>query len=115
MIIALVSHLNNVCSWLLPWAFCLFLFLMCALRIVKYLGRLHINYIIYRNVENFKRILSFKEQSFVKENKESFEILKNILFFHMPSSKIIIYRSRLSRLMITIYFLEFQFLKKVFA
>jgi hypothetical protein len=69
---------------------------MCALCIVKYLGRLHINYIIYRNVENFKRIFSFKEQSFVKETKESFEILKNILFFHMPSSKIIIYRSRLS-------------------
>lgn len=52
---------------------------------------------------------------FCEGNKESFETLKNILFFHMPSSKIIIYRSRLSRLMIIIYFLEFQFLKKVFA
>jgi hypothetical protein len=88
---------------------------MCALCIVKYLGRLHINYIIYRNVENFKRIFSFTEQSFVKENNQSFEILKNILFFHMPSSKLIIYRSRLSRLMIILYILEFQFLKKVFA
>jgi hypothetical protein len=87
---------------------------MCALCIVKYLGRLHINYIIYRNVENFRRILSFKEQSFV-ETKESFEILFIYLFFHMPLSKIIIYRSRLSRLMIIIYFLEFQFLKKLFA
>jgi hypothetical protein len=79
MIIALVSHLNYVCSWLLPWVFCLFLFLMCALCIVKYLGRLHINYIIYRNVENFKKILSFKEQSFV-ETKESFEFF----FFFFP-------------------------------
>jgi hypothetical protein len=80
MIIALVSQLNYDCSWFLPWVFCLFLFLMCALCIVKYLARLHINYTIHINVENFKRIVSFKEQSFVKENKKYFEILINYFF-----------------------------------
>jgi hypothetical protein len=40
----------------------------------------------------------FKQQNFVKDNKESFEMFKNILFFNMESSKFIIQHTHVLKL-----------------
>jgi hypothetical protein len=45
--------------------------------------------ILFVKMLKFLRICFFKEQSFVKQNRESFGILKNILHFDMESSNFI--------------------------
>ncbi len=57
-------------------------------RYKQYLGEFNITYIIFRNVQIFKKIF-FSEVFFLKERKESDEIFKNKPFFEMGSSKLI--------------------------
>jgi len=40
----------------------------------------------------------FKEQNFVKANRECFEMLKNILFFNMKPSKLVNYLTEVLKL-----------------
>jgi hypothetical protein len=68
-------------------------------RVPKYFGSSDTNYIICINVEIFKNKKTlFKQQNFVEDNKDSFEMFKKILFFNMESSKLIIQHTHVLKL-----------------
>jgi hypothetical protein len=60
----------------------------CVHHTMSTLGALTIFILFVKMLKSF-RICFFKEQSFVKQNRESFGILKNILHFDMESSNFI--------------------------
>jgi hypothetical protein len=55
-----------------------------------YVGSFNTNYIIYRNIEFCKNIL-LKEEFYLKEIRESFEIFRNVLDFYMQFSDLVHY------------------------
>ncbi len=65
--------------------------LHCYSSYTEYLGSFDTNYIICRDVEIFHKEKKFKEQKFVKANRECFKMLKNVLFFNMKPSKLVNY------------------------
>jgi hypothetical protein len=51
----------------------------------------------------------FKEQNFVKANREYFERLKNILFFNMKPSKLVNYLTDMLKLPFVLQYLSLSF------
>jgi len=62
---------------------------ICVHNTMSTLGALTLIKLFVKMFENVWKFLFFQEESFVKQNRESFGILRNILHFDMESSNFI--------------------------